>query len=70
MFDICVLPRPPGVGSAEETLDVIAQVLHECTEASGRPPNGLAFDGGSNNVRVLQAFLGQLPPALLQSLPF
>ena len=70
MFDICVLPRPPGVGSAEETLDVIAHVFHECTEASGRPPNGLAFDGGSNNVRVLQAFLGQLDDEKMQSLPF
>ncbi|CAE7455070.1 unnamed protein product [Symbiodinium sp. KB8] len=70
VFDICVLPRPQGVGSAEETLDVVARVFHECTEASGRPPNGLAFDGGSNNAKLLQTFLGLLEPEKMQSLPF
>ena len=68
LFDICVLPRGPGVGSAEDTLDVVAQIFHECTEAAGVAPNGMAFDGGANNVRLLQLFVGQLDN--MRSLPF
>ncbi|CAE7790768.1 unnamed protein product [Symbiodinium sp. CCMP2592] len=64
-------PALKGLGSAEETLDAVAKVFHECTEASGRPPNGLAFDGGSNKARILQTLLlGLLEPEKMQSLPF
>ena len=71
LFDICVLPRAPGVGSAHDTLEVLARVFEQATiSAGGVAPSGAAFDGGSSNNKVLQAFLGQLPPALLQSLPF
>ena len=70
VYDLCVLPRPPGVGSSMETLEVVARVLHEVTVAGGLPPNGLAFDGGSNNAQLLHCFLGQLDGGVQTSLPF
>ena len=70
LFDVCTVPRPPGVASALETLELVSRVLQQATRAGGMPPNGLAFDGGANNSKLLAVFLGQLDPALQDELPF
>ena len=71
VFDILVVPRAPGVGSATDTLEMVAAVFQEATTAAGGvAPHGLAFDGGSNNQRLLQIFLGHSDLRLQESLPF
>ena len=69
-FDIAVLPRPQGIGTAEETMQIVAQVLDGCVQANGIAPQGCAFDGGSNNNLVNQALAGVLDAAKMEALPF
>ena len=56
LFDVCTVPRPPGIASALETLQLVSRVLQQATQAGGMPPNGLACDGGSNNSKLLGIF--------------
>ncbi|CAE7364026.1 INVS [Symbiodinium sp. CCMP2592] len=74
VFDILVVPRAPAAGkacTASETLEMVADVFQEATTAAGGvAPHGLAFDGGSNNQRLLQIFLGHSDLRLQESLPF
>ena len=70
LWDVCVIPRGPGLGTAEDTLKVVDVLFFEATKATGAAPHGLAFDGGSNNALVLQLFLGQLDASRMASLSF
>ena len=61
-MDICLVPRPAGIASAQEMLAIVADCLQACTDAHGQiPPWGTVCDAATCNRRLVKAFLGQVP---------
>ena len=71
VFELCCLPTRTVIGSSDVMLSLLAQILDAATESCADcPPAGVAFDGATSNVRMLKFFVGLLPGAEWESLPF
>ena len=70
-WDVMMLPKKPGVSSADEMLSIVATLLDRLTTASGGvSPTGVAFDGGTPNSKINQIFLALLDRSTMDALPF
>ena len=58
-FDVCMVPRRLGDGSADTVLRLVGEVLQARVAANDQVPvRGLAFDGGLGNSKVNKLLLG------------